>query len=189
MNPYQNPSLCEARIEEWCRPQRKMINFLLLSLWATPTLNSKSKKRALEEFSIKIRVVHKEITRTAKWWVLRCLWTSESSRESWTSHHLKLRAYVNMLFALEKPQDWQEIRTACIFREKRKGNRKQCWVGILSCSKWMLCTVTVLEMCWCDFSSKRARNICLRTGAEGVLKEVNCSVHNPCQSLGPTTGL
>lgn len=29
-----------------------------------------------------------------------------------------------MLFALEKPQDWQEVRTACIFREKRKGEEE-----------------------------------------------------------------
>lgn len=99
-----------------------MINFLLPSLWTTPTLNSKSKKRALEEISIKIRAVHKEMTSTAELWVLRLLWSPREPSGVLDKSRLKLRAYVNMLFALEKPQDRQEVRTACIFREKRKGD-------------------------------------------------------------------
>lgn len=100
-----------------------MINFLLPSLWTTPTLNSKSKNRALEEFSIKIRAVHKVMTRIAELWVLRLLWSPGELLGALDKSHLKLRAYVNMLFALGKPQDWQGVRTACNFREKRKGDR------------------------------------------------------------------
>lgn len=97
-----------------------MINFLLPSLWTTPTLNCKSKNRALEEFSIKIRAVHKVMTRIAELWVLRLLWSPRELLGALDKSHLKLRAYVNMLFALGKPHDWQEVRTACNFREKEK---------------------------------------------------------------------
>lgn len=50
----------------------------------------------------------------------------ESSWESWTSLHLKLGAYVNVLLALclEKPKDMQEVKTACLFRDQTEDDRE-----------------------------------------------------------------